>query len=121
MKERVNAFFLQLKRGTLLRGMRQTTALLSFLGMVIVGWGSVLLGGCPLRQLILAGSGNGDSAVAVLGMIVGAAFSHNFGLAGAAASADAAGGVGVKGRIAIIIGFIVFAVISALNIQKQED
>ena len=93
----------------------------SFLGMALVGWGSVLLGGCPLRQLILAGSGNGDSAVAVLGMIVGAAFSHNFGLAGAAASADAAGGVGVKGRIAIIIGFVVFAVISALNIQKQED
>ena len=42
--------------------------------MVIVGWGSVLLGGCPLRQLILAGRGNGDSAVTVFGMIVGAAF-----------------------------------------------
>ena len=93
----------------------------SFLGMALVGWGSVLLGGCPLRQLILAGSGNGDSAVAVLGMIVGAAFSHNFGLAGAAASADAAGGVGIKGRIAIIIGFVVFAAISVLNIQKKED
>ena len=93
----------------------------SFLGMALVGWGSVLLGGCPLRQLILAGSGNGDSAVAVLGMIVGAAFSHNFGLAGAAASADSAGGVGIKGRVAIIIGFVVFAVISAMNIQKQED
>ena len=93
----------------------------SFLGMALVGWGSVLLGGCPLRQLILAGSGNGDSAVAVLGMIVGAAFSHNFGLAGAAASADAAGGVGTKGRIAIIIGFVVFAVISVLNLPKKED
>ena len=93
----------------------------SFLGMALVGWGSVLLGGCPLRQLILAGSGNGDSAVAVLGMIVGAAFSHNFGLAGAAASADAAGGVGIKGRIAIIIGFVVFAVISVLNLPKKED
>ena len=34
---------------------------------------SVLLGGCPLRQLILAGSGNSDSAVTVLGMLVGAA------------------------------------------------
>ena len=93
----------------------------SFLGMALVGWGSVLLGGCPLRQLILAGSGNGDSAVAVLGMIVGAAFSHNFGLAGAAASADAAGGVGTKGRIAIIIGFVVFAVISVMNLPKKED
>ena len=93
----------------------------NFLGMALAGWGSTLLGGCPLRQLILAGSGNGDSAVAVLGMIVGAAFSHNFGLAGAAASADSAGGVGIKGRVAIIIGFVMFAVISAMNIQKQED
>ena len=33
----------------------------------LVGWGSVLLGGCPLRQLVLAGSGNGDSAVTVPG------------------------------------------------------
>ena len=30
----------------------------NLLGMVLVGWGSVLLGGCPLRQLILAGEGN---------------------------------------------------------------
>ena len=48
----------------------------NFLGMVIVGWGSVLLGGCPLRQLILAGSGNGDSAVTVFGMMAGAAIAH---------------------------------------------
>ena len=37
----------------------------NLLGMVLVGWGSVLLGGCPLRQLILAGEGNSDSAVTV--------------------------------------------------------
>ena len=93
----------------------------SMLGMALVGWGSVLLGGCPLRQLILAGSGNGDSAVTVIGMIVGAAFSHNFGLAGAAASADAAGGVGTKGRVAIIIGFVVFAIISVMHLPKKEE
>ena len=93
----------------------------SFLGMALVGWGSVLLGGCPLRQLILAGSGNGDSAVTVLGMIVGAAFSHNFGLAGAAANAESAGGVGPKGRGAIIIGFVVMAVVSLMNMPKKED
>ena len=93
----------------------------SCLGMALVGWGSVLLGGCPLRQLILAGSGNGDSAVTVIGMIVGAAFSHNFGLAGAAASADAAGGVGAKGRVAIIIGFVVFAIISVMHLPKKEE
>ena len=93
----------------------------SILGMALVGWGSVLLGGCPLRQLILAGSGNGDSGVTVLGLIVGAAFAHNFGLAGAAASADAAGGVGTKGRVAIIIGLIVFAIISVMHLPKKEE
>ena len=91
----------------------------SCLGMLLVGWGSVLLGGCPLRQLILAGSGNGDSGVTVLGLIVGAAFAHNFGLAGAAASADAAGGVGTKGRVAIIIGLVVFAIISVMHLPKK--
>ena len=92
----------------------------SILGMALVGWGSVLLGGCPLRQLILAGSGNGDSAVTVFGMIVGAAFAHNFGLAGAAASADAAGGVGIKGRIAVVIGLVAMAAIAYFNIPKKS-
>ena len=83
----------------------------------MVGWGSVLLGGCPLRQLILAGEGNADSAITVLGMIAGAATSHNFGLAG---SPDAAlyirdaveaspeifkGGIGTEGWVALGIGF----------------
>ena len=44
MKERVNAFFLQLNRGTLLRGMRQITALLSFLVIIGVFWGLKLTG-----------------------------------------------------------------------------
>lgn len=96
----------------------------SFLGMTLVGWGSILLGGCPLRQLILAGEGNGDSAVTIFGMIVGAAFAHNFGLAG---NADAmtdgvftAGGVGTAGRIAVILGLVVVAVISIANLHKEE-
>lgn len=94
----------------------------SFLGMALAGWGSILLGGCPLRQLILAGEGNGDSAVTILGMIVGAAFAHNFGLAG---NADAmtdgvftAGGVAPAGRIAVVLGLVVLAVISIANLYR---
>ena len=100
--------------------------LFNLLGMVLVGWGSVLLGGCPLRQLILAGEGNGDSAVTVLGMIVGAALSHNFGLAGKASSTTDgvydAGGVSVNGRVAIFIGLAVLLLISVLNtfVKKKE-
>ena len=61
------------KLGFDLQPIAHSSHLWNLLGMVLVGWGSVLLGGCPLRQLILAGSGNGDSAVTVFGMIVGAA------------------------------------------------
>ena len=88
-------------------------ALWNLLGMVLVGWGSVLLGGCPLRQLILAGEGNTDSAVTVTGFIVGAAVSHNFGLASSAT------GIGTGPvAIAVVIGFVVLAVISVMNLQK---
>ena len=95
----------------------------NFLGMVIVGWGSVLLGGCPLRQLILAGEGNADSAITVFGMIVGAAFAHNWGLAGGADSkaedgAYVVGGISEKGQIAVIVILVLLAVISFVNIQK---
>ena len=87
----------------------------NLLGMVLVGWGSVLLGGCPLRQLILAGEGNTDSAVTVTGFIVGAAVSHNFGLASSAAGIGA-GPVAVV----VILGFVVLAAVSIFNMQKLE-
>ncbi len=57
--------------------------LINFLGMAVAGWGSVLLGGCPLRQLILAGEGNVDSSVTIMGLIMGAAIAHNFGIVAA--------------------------------------
>ena len=98
----------------------------SALGMALVGWGSVLLGGCPLRQLILAGEGNGDSAVTVLGMIVGAAFAHNFGLAGAADSVAeddtyVVGGIGAAGMTAVVLGFAVLLVVTLTHLPKKEE
>ncbi len=104
---------------TYLQPISHASQLWNLLGMTLVGWGSVLLGGCPLRQLILAGEGNGDSAVTVLGMLVGAAFAHNFKLAGSAASLTdgvySAGGIGATGKAAVFIGFAVLLVISLLN------
>lgn len=90
-------------------------ALWNFLGMALVGWGSVLLGGCPLRQLILSGEGNSDSAVTVLGLFVGAAFAHNFKLAASPK------GPTPNGMVAVIIGFIVLGVITYLNIKKNVE
>lgn len=107
-----------------LQPIAHASQLWNLLGMVLVGWGSVLLGGCPLRQLILAGEGNGDSAVTVFGMIVGAAFSHNFKLAGSAASLSdgvySAGGIATAGKIAVLLCAAVLLVISVMNTMKKE-
>ena len=97
----------------------------SFLGMALAGWGSILLGGCPLRQLILAGEGSGDSAVTVLGMIVGAAVAHNFGLAGNPDSVVdgvyEVGGIGTNGMVAVVLGFVVLLAISLLHLPGKEE
>jgi YedE family putative selenium metabolism protein len=53
----------------------------NFLGMFLVGFSANLLGGCPFRQLVAAGQGSSDAAMTVTGMIIGAAFCHNFGFA----------------------------------------
>ena len=82
--------------------------------MYLVGFGAILLGGCPLRQLVLSGEGNTDSVMAVLGLFVGAAFCHNFGLA---SSAD---GPTMNGKIAVIIGIVVVCIIACANTFKKE-
>lgn len=84
------------------------------MGMLLVGAGSVLLGGCPLRQLVMAGEGNADSAVTVLGYFVGAAFAHNFKLASSAEGPTA------NGKIAVIIGIAVVIIIALVNSNKKE-
>ena len=92
-----------------------TDGLWNFLGMLLTGFGCVLLGGCPLRQLVLSGEGNTDSAIAVLGLAIGAAFAHNFGLASSAAGPTA------NGKVAVIIGIVVVAVIAVANtVQKKQ-
>ncbi|MBQ6322491.1 MAG: YedE-related selenium metabolism membrane protein, partial [Lachnospiraceae bacterium] len=84
------------------------------LGMLLVGFACVLLGGCPLRQLILAGEGNTDSAVTVVGLLIGAAFAHNFGLA-----SSAQGPTGY-GKIAVIVGIVVVILIGECNIASNK-
>lgn len=81
----------------------------NFLGMALVGYGSILIGGCPLRQLVMAGEGNSDAAIAVLGFLIAGATAHNFGIAASPA------GVPVNGQIAVITGFIVLSLIAAGN------
>ena len=97
----------------------------NFLGMALVGYGCTLLGGCPLRQLILTGEGNTDSAITVTGLVVGAAFCHNFGLAGAGGSVTdgvvAAGGVGTNGRVMVVVGLVVCTIIACINTFCKKE
>ncbi|WP_373323062.1 YedE family putative selenium transporter [Desulforamulus aquiferis] len=88
-----------------------TDGLWNFLGMLLAGFTAVLLGGCPLRQLVSASEGNTDSAITVLGIIAGAAFAHNFGLA---ASGN---GVPLNGKFAVVIG-LVFTFVIAFAVCK---
>lgn len=90
-----------------------TDALWNILGLFLAGFACVLLGGCPMRQLILAGEGNSDSAIAILGFVAGAAFAHNFGLASSGAGPTA------NGQIAVVIGIIVVTAIAYLNTYKK--
>jgi len=76
----------------------------SFLGMVLVGWISVLIGGCPFRQLIKAGEGDADAGLVVVGMFIGGALSQSWDIAATAS------GVSLYGKLSILAGLALVAV-----------
>ena len=86
----------------------------NILGLYLMGFGSVLIGGCPLRQLVMASGGSGDAGVTVLGFFVGAAICHNFGLASSAA------GTTPGGRIAFVICVLIVFAIAFMNTRKSS-
>jgi YedE family putative selenium metabolism protein len=96
----------------------------NFLGMALAGLAFALAGGCPGRQLFLGGEGDGDSAVFVLGMIMGAGLAHNFTLAG---SPDAVvegvqkvGGINPYGMATVVLGLVVCVVLGLTMREKVE-
>jgi hypothetical protein len=66
--------------------------------MALVGWISVLIGGCPFRQLIKAGEGDADAGLVVVGMFIGGALVQSWGIAATAA------GVSLVGKAAVLAG-----------------
>lgn len=92
-----------------------TDGLWNALGMFLTGFGCVLLGGCPLRQLVLSGEGNTDSAITVIGLMVGAAFAHNFGLASSGEGPTA------NGKIGVLVGIAVVLLIACLNTFRKKE
>jgi YedE family putative selenium metabolism protein len=84
----------------------------TFLAMALVGFGSVLIDGCPFRQLIKAGQGDLDAGVATLGMLVGGALVYLWFLA------SSSGGPTFQGKIAVLIGLI-FSTGAAVAFRKR--
>jgi len=85
----------------------------SFLGMGLVGWISVLIGGCPFRQLIKAGEGDADAGLVVIGMFIGGALTQSWGIAATAS------GVPLYGKISILLGLALVAGGSLLFRQRS--
>ncbi len=95
----------------------------NFLGMALAGLAFVLAGGCPGRQLFLAGEGDADAGVFVLGALVGAALAHNFGLVAApdklAGGVLQVGGPAQAGQIAVALG-LCFCALLGILMRKSE-
>ena len=82
----------------------------------------VLCGAVPVyvnpevdTRLILSGEGSSDSAVTIFGLLAGAAFCHNFGLASSGKGPTA------NGKVAVIIGLVAALVIAGVNTFKKEN
>ena len=72
----------------------------NFLGMALCGLCFSLGGGCPGKHLVHLGEGDNDSAVFILGMLLGAAAAHHLSLAASGA------GISQFTPYALVVGFI---------------
>ncbi|HTP66174.1 MAG TPA: YeeE/YedE thiosulfate transporter family protein, partial [Geobacteraceae bacterium] len=89
-----------------------TDHLWNLLGMGLVGWTSVLIGGCPFRQLVKAGEGDADAGLVVIGMFIGGALVQAWGISATAA------GVPVAGKVALLLGFA-FIMVTCLLFRQR--
>ncbi len=108
-----NLIFGQFHPGFAGQPVAHTQSFWNFSGMLVAGLAFALAGGCPGRQLFMSGEGDGDAAVFVLGMIVGAAFAHNWGLASSPA------GIGPHGMAAVIVCLVTCLFIGITNTRKM--
>jgi YedE family putative selenium metabolism protein len=103
----------QFKAGFAEQPIAHTDGLWNFAGMLLAGIAFTLAGGCPGRQVFLSGEGDGDAAIFVMGMLVGAGFAHNFNLASSGT------GPSPYGPGAVIVGIIVCVVLGLSMREKM--
>lgn len=104
----------QFKAGFTGQPIAHTDGLWNFGGMLLAGLAFTLAGGCPGRQLFLAGEGDGDAAIFALGAVVGAGIAHTF----AAASSPA--GPGPSGPTFVLVGLLICCLIGASMRDPQS-
>ena len=104
----------QFKAGFENQPVAHTMQLWNFLGLVLSGLAFTLAGGCPGRMFIMSGEGDSDAGIFIMGMLVGAAFAHNFSLASSGA------GVGAFGIPATIIGLVFCFAVGGLFLNRVD-
>ncbi|MGI9953318.1 YedE family putative selenium transporter [Moorellaceae bacterium AZ2] len=110
----INVLFGKIQVGFVNQPISHNSHLWNFLGMTLAGLTATLLGGCPLRQTILAAEGDTDAGITLWGIIAGAAFAHNFGLA------SSPQGPSPLGPVAVLIGLAFALAVGLLMREKVE-
>jgi YedE family putative selenium metabolism protein len=85
----------------------------TFLAMALVGLASVLVDGCPFRQLIKAGEGDVDAGITTLGMLTGGALVYTWILGSTSA------GPTFQGKVVVLIG-LAFSMAVAMAFRKRR-
>lgn len=86
----------------------------TFLGFGLVGLAATQMGGCPLRNVALAGEGDTDAGVSVMGYIAGGAIAVNFLIA------SSGSGLGKYGPWAVVAGLVFCLGIGFLMREKEK-
>lgn len=86
----------------------------AFLSLAMVGFGAVLIGGCPFRQIILSASGNVDAVAAVVGMLLAAGLSVSLGIG------STPDGVSGAGKVAVLVGWAFFLAVGLIFRSRAE-
>lgn len=97
----------------------------NFLGLFVVGLASSFLGACPLRQLILAGTGDSDAALTVVGILMGAILSNKFHFTAAADLVEdgkliESGGMPENGKIAVLVTIVILLLFGFVFSGKRK-
>jgi len=85
----------------------------TFLGFSLVGLAATQMGGCPLRNTVLAGEGDTDAGISILGYIAGGAIAVNF------LVASSGTGLGKYGPWAVVAGLVFCLGIGFMMREKE--